>query len=134
VASLKPMNGFGSRRAAATLIRSAIRYAPFPPRVTKIPRIAGSLKALVGENLDSIATAAGWCLPSLDGAIHRLMKAAESGRVARGARVLVVTSGNHRAGAHAFYESCGYSFTGRRYRKSATWAAEHAAAADDHAE
>lgn len=47
-----------------------------------------------------------------------LIQAAESGLVERGARVLVVTSGNHRAEAHAFYENCGYTFTGRRYRKS----------------
>lgn len=47
-----------------------------------------------------------------------LMRAAESSLVQRGARVLVVTSGNHRADAHAFYESCGYTFTGRRYKKS----------------
>ena len=47
-----------------------------------------------------------------------LMQAAESRLVERGATVLVVTSGNHRADAHAFYEDCGYSFTGRRYRKS----------------
>lgn len=48
-----------------------------------------------------------------------LMEAAESGLIARRARVLVVTSGNHRTGAHAFYESCGYSFSGRRYEKLA---------------
>ncbi|HXW04327.1 MAG TPA: GNAT family N-acetyltransferase, partial [Vicinamibacterales bacterium] len=48
-----------------------------------------------------------------------LMGAAEWILVARGARVLVVTSGNRRGDAHAFYESCGYSFTGRRYKKSA---------------
>jgi ribosomal protein S18 acetylase RimI-like enzyme len=47
-----------------------------------------------------------------------LMRAAESSLVDRGARVLVVTSGNQRADAHAFYESCGYTFTGRRYKKS----------------
>lgn len=47
-----------------------------------------------------------------------LMEAAEQSLVERGARVLVVTSGNHRADAHAFYESCGYTFTGRRYKKS----------------
>ena len=47
-----------------------------------------------------------------------LMQAAELSLVQRGARVLVVTSGNHRAGAHAFYESSGYAFTGRRYKKS----------------
>ena len=46
-----------------------------------------------------------------------LMKAAESNLADRGARELVVTSGNQRAGAHAFYESCGYTFTGRRYKK-----------------
>ena len=39
--------------------------------------------------------------------------------VKRAAHVLVVTSGNQRADAHAFYENCGYAFTGRRYRKSA---------------
>ena len=47
-----------------------------------------------------------------------LMEAAESKLAECGARELVVTSGHHRAGAHAFYESCGYTFTGRRYRKS----------------
>jgi ribosomal protein S18 acetylase RimI-like enzyme len=52
-----------------------------------------------------------------------LMTAAESSLADRGARVLVVTSGNHRADAHAFYESCGYTFTGRRYKKSAALSA-----------
>lgn len=47
-----------------------------------------------------------------------LMKAAEARLFERGARVLVVTSGNHRADAHAFYENLGYTFTGRRYKKS----------------
>jgi ribosomal protein S18 acetylase RimI-like enzyme len=47
-----------------------------------------------------------------------LMRAAELQLVERGARVLVATSGRHRSDAHAFYESCGYSFTGRRYKKS----------------
>jgi ribosomal protein S18 acetylase RimI-like enzyme len=48
-----------------------------------------------------------------------LIRAAESRLVEHGARVLVVTSGNHRPDAHAFYERGGYSFTGRRYKKSA---------------
>jgi len=43
---------------------------------------------------------------------------AESTLCERGARVLVATSGNHRADAHVFYESNGYAFTGRRYQKS----------------
>ena len=47
-----------------------------------------------------------------------LIQAAELSLVKRGARVLVVASGNHRADAHAFYEDCGYMFTGRRYKKS----------------
>lgn len=34
------------------------------------------------------------------------------------ARVIVLSSGNHRSGAHLFYEAQGYAFTGRRYRKS----------------
>ena len=48
-----------------------------------------------------------------------LIEAAESVLVERGAQVLVVTSGNQRADAHAFYENCGYAVTGRRYKKSA---------------
>ena len=47
-----------------------------------------------------------------------LMQAAEASLVKRGARLLIVTSGNHRADAHAFYENRGYTFTGRRYKKS----------------
>ena len=47
-----------------------------------------------------------------------LLQVAESTLIERGVRVLVVTSGNQRSNAHAFYERCGYSFTGRRYKKS----------------
>ena len=47
-----------------------------------------------------------------------LMHAAESMLVARGVCVLVVSSGNRRADAHAFYEKNGYAFTGRRYKKT----------------
>jgi len=36
----------------------------------------------------------------------------------RGARRMVVTTALDRAGAHAFYESIGYSHTGRRYGKN----------------
>ena len=49
-----------------------------------------------------------------------LMQAAETSLIQRGARVLVVTSGNHRTDAHAFYEKNGYTFTGRRYKKPLT--------------
>jgi ribosomal protein S18 acetylase RimI-like enzyme len=47
-----------------------------------------------------------------------LMHTAESVMISRGVRVLVVTSGNQRTDAHAFYEKNGYTFTGRRYKKS----------------
>jgi ribosomal protein S18 acetylase RimI-like enzyme len=47
-----------------------------------------------------------------------LLHAAERGLIERGARVLVLSPGNHRDGAHAFYEANGYAFTGRRYRKT----------------
>ena len=46
-----------------------------------------------------------------------LIEAAESELSARGARVVLVTSGHQRADAHAFYERNGYTFTGRRYTK-----------------
>jgi ribosomal protein S18 acetylase RimI-like enzyme len=52
-----------------------------------------------------------------------LMRSAESRLVERGVTVLVVTSGNQRADAHAFYEDCGYSFTGRRYKKAQSMSA-----------
>jgi ribosomal protein S18 acetylase RimI-like enzyme len=46
-----------------------------------------------------------------------LMQAAESMLMVRDVSVLVVTSGNQRANAHAFYEKNGYAWTGRRYKK-----------------
>ena len=55
------------------------------------------------------------------GGIGRLlMEAAEANLIQRGARVLVVTSGNHRTDARAFYEKNGYTVTGRRFTKSLT--------------
>jgi hypothetical protein len=38
--------------------------------------------------------------------------------IARDVSVLVVTSGNQRADAHAFYEKNGYAWSGRQYRKT----------------
>jgi ribosomal protein S18 acetylase RimI-like enzyme len=49
---------------------------------------------------------------------RRLVQAAESIMIARGASVLVVTSGIQRADAHTFYEKSGYAFTARRYKKT----------------
>jgi len=46
-----------------------------------------------------------------------LMQAAEQELTTRGATTLVVGTGNQRSDAHAFYESLGYEFTGRRYKK-----------------
>lgn len=48
----------------------------------------------------------------------RLVQAAETFVAARGARVAVVTSAHRRADAHAFYETHGYTFDGRRYKKA----------------
>jgi ribosomal protein S18 acetylase RimI-like enzyme len=47
-----------------------------------------------------------------------LMLAAETILTGRGVRQLIVTSGLHREGAHAFYERLGYAFNGKRFRKS----------------
>lgn len=47
-----------------------------------------------------------------------LVQAAESRLGTRDAATLVVTSGNQRADAHAFYEKNGYTWTGRRYKKT----------------
>lgn len=59
-----------------------------------------------------------------------LMRAAEAIIGEHGARVLIVTSGNQRSDAHAFYEKCGYGFTGRRYKKSFAAFANRGGAAD----
>ena len=48
----------------------------------------------------------------------RLVQAAESHFVERGAAVAIVTSANWRDDAHAFYERRGYTFDGRRYKKA----------------
>jgi len=49
-----------------------------------------------------------------------LLGAGEAALTARGAETVVVTTANHRADAHAFYEKYGYTFTGRRYVKATT--------------
>jgi ribosomal protein S18 acetylase RimI-like enzyme len=48
----------------------------------------------------------------------RLIRAAEVALISRNAGVSIVTSGNHRSEAHAFYEKNGYTRNGQRYRKS----------------
>jgi ribosomal protein S18 acetylase RimI-like enzyme len=47
-----------------------------------------------------------------------LLHAAESEVMRHEVSVLVVTSGNQRSDAHAFYERNGYAWTGRRYAKT----------------
>jgi GNAT superfamily N-acetyltransferase len=47
-----------------------------------------------------------------------LVEAAESHFVERGSAVSILTSANRRADAHAFYETYGYTFDGRRYKKA----------------
>ena len=47
----------------------------------------------------------------------QLIRAAEARLEERGVRILIVTTGNQRDRAHKFYETNGYSFTGRRYMK-----------------
>jgi ribosomal protein S18 acetylase RimI-like enzyme len=47
----------------------------------------------------------------------QLIRTAEAILTEQGVRILVVTTGNQRDRAHKFYESNGYTFTGRRYMK-----------------
>lgn len=47
-----------------------------------------------------------------------LMQQAESVLREASAATIVITTGNHRSGAHALYEELGYEPTGRRYKKS----------------
>lgn len=52
------------------------------------------------------------------GVASHLVRAAEAWASGRGAVRISVTSGAHRAGAHAFYEGLAYAATGRRFTKS----------------
>ena len=47
-----------------------------------------------------------------------LLQAAESELMRHQISILVVTSGNQRSDAHAFYEKNGYAWTGRRYART----------------
>jgi ribosomal protein S18 acetylase RimI-like enzyme len=49
---------------------------------------------------------------------RRLLHAAESDLMRHQVSILVVTSGNQRSDARAFYERNGYAWTGRRYAKT----------------
>ena len=47
-----------------------------------------------------------------------LLKEIERWCMGNGISDIKVNSGEHRAGAHAFYEACGYICGGRRFKKS----------------
>jgi ribosomal protein S18 acetylase RimI-like enzyme len=95
---------------------------------TLVASHGGRVAGFVGTRLNlayEIDGPVGQIMAMAVGADHRrqgvgtgLLHAAERGLIERGARVLVLSSGNHRTGAHAFYEANGYAFTGRRYRKT----------------
>ena len=53
------------------------------------------------------------------GAGRALVSMVERWAWARGARRVEVTSGSHRDGAHAFYQTLGYAITGQRFVKQA---------------
>lgn len=48
---------------------------------------------------------------------RKLLEASESWAREKGCYRLTVTSAEQRAGAHGFYEACGYPLTGRRFGK-----------------
>jgi len=49
---------------------------------------------------------------------RELLQAAEAYGRKQGCQRMVVTTANHRAGAHGFYERLGWEWTGRRYGKT----------------
>jgi GNAT superfamily N-acetyltransferase len=48
---------------------------------------------------------------------RRLVDAAETWAREKGCARIIVTTAEHRSGAHAFYQSLGWEYTGRRYAK-----------------
>lgn len=51
------------------------------------------------------------------GAGRRLVEAAESFAQEAGCGRIIVTTAEHRSGAHAFYQRLGWEYTGRRFAK-----------------
>jgi GNAT superfamily N-acetyltransferase len=60
---------------------------------------------------------------------RRLVATAKSWAAERGCVRLTVTSGEHRADAHAFYPACGLAYTGRRFTAAIEPATESPAGA-----
>ena len=54
----------------------------------------------------------------VEGVGRRLADAAEAFARAQGCGRVYVTSAEHRAGAHAFYQHIGWAYTGRRFAKT----------------
>jgi GNAT superfamily N-acetyltransferase len=86
-------------------------------------RVAGLMAVQVGPGLTrSEDTAHVTALVVADSARgtglgRELLEAAEAFARRLGCPRMVVTTANHRAGAHAFYERLGWEWTGRRYAK-----------------
>lgn len=85
--------------------------------------IAGMITVHVRYTLNHTAPIAQITLLVVDESVRgkgvgrALVEAAERFAMERGTRRVTVTTQLSRAGAHAFYESVGYSHTGRRYGK-----------------
>lgn len=62
---------------------------------------------------------------------RRLLEAAEQWARGAGCNRLVVTSAEHRREAHAFYEACGFPYTGRRFVRVLVPAEEKGRSAED---
>ena len=129
----------GARPIAAMLVELGYTAAPesIPDRLAQM-EADGSAVALVAARGDQVLGAATLHLLHTLHAVEqvaqltllivaakargpgvgrRLVSAVEGYARSRGCARIVVTTAEHRAGAHAFYSRLGYEYTGRRYAK-----------------
>lgn len=89
------VDGRGAALGVMTLSAHAVLHAPGPVALITALVVASEAR---GQGVGRL-----------------LVDAAKSWAAERGCVRLIVTSGEHRADAHAFYPACGLAYTGRRF-------------------
>ena len=112
--------------------------AAIPARLAAVEAHGGIVFVAVGEQSGTVGVASGVRHATIhaDGEVayitalvtdanarrqgvgRALIAALEDWATSHGCSRLSVTSAEHRAGAHVFYPSCGFPYTGRRFTKS----------------
>lgn len=124
IAGLMTQLGYPTTSEAMTVRLAGI--LPDPARLTVVAesdRIVGVAGGAVGRYYEGDGLYGQLAVLVVDaeargaGVGRALVDAVEAWAAGRGARTIVLNTGLQRAGAHAFYERCGYARTGFRFTK-----------------